>query len=96
MLDLIDLSKITQEALDKNPEIFEKLMWLSFSELVRLQEINSLKSESIRDEMEYMLTDGAPQNIKVKVEWKKVHMNTRLINAALDKKYEELFKDTRF
>lgn len=71
-------------------------MWLSISELVRLQEINTFKSERIRDDMEYMLIDGAPQNIEVSIEWKKVAMNKRLIDAALDKKYDELFKETKF
>jgi hypothetical protein len=96
MMELIDLDKIAQEAIDKNPEIFEKLMWLSFSELVRLQEINTLKSEGIRDEMEYLLTDGAPQDIKIKVEWRKVHMNRKLIDVAIERKYNELFENTKF
>lgn len=96
MIDLIDLDKIAQEAIDKNPEIFEKLMWLSFSELVRLREINTLKSEGIRDEMEYMLTNGNPQNIKIKLERMKVHTNRKLIDVAIERKYDELFENTKF
>ncbi|WP_029036809.1 hypothetical protein [Salinimicrobium xinjiangense] len=96
MIEQLDLNKIAQEAIDKNPQIFEKLTWLSFSELVRLQEINAHKIEGIRDEMEYMLTNGEPQNIKVKIEWKKVQMNGYLINLALEKKYDELFENTKF
>jgi len=96
MIQLLDIEKYTQEAIDKNPDIFEKLMWLSFSELVRLEEINMRKKEQVRDEMDYILTKGAPQDIEVKVEWKKINMNSRLIGAALERKYNELFENTKF
>lgn len=96
MTDTVDIQLERSEAIEKNQPIFKKLMTLSISELVRLQEINNFKSQKIKEELEFqMVNNEAPNEANTRLAWKKIDVNGKLLVAALEKKYDLIFSKTK-
>ena len=96
MTDTVDIQSERTEAIEKNQPIFKKLMTLSISELVRLQEINNFKSQKIKEELEFqMVNNEAPNEANTRLAWKKIDVNGKLLDAALEKKYDLIFSKTK-